>query len=393
VKLALSVFCESTRDALYFYAEHEGKTAWHGTADFISLIISLWNVMNVKTCSKGKHKRNETMDPIRTSCDWQLDFLKKFADFVQRWEVSNRPGLTRETFLALRHTCLALSDCATYLLDQLAFDVVLLGHLQSDPIESRFGWLRQMSGANYYISTKQVLDSDRKIRAVSLLKFSHMSLSEIDNAIHSSSSASRDNSPNYDDVADDLNDNLSFGFSPSTSDLNIIFYISGYIARSVCRTTRCDHCNEALSHSEDISPLNVDDDLPYTARAFFDSINRGGLKTPTELTFSLTVHCWRVYEEIRANSELMTKFLRAENQNKLFYKIMDRATCHPSIINCGLNNYLCTQGHNLTKLVVQRFFNCVAKNLVRHLTNAANQHGEPSSKRRKIAKLGSKAKE
>jgi hypothetical protein len=159
----------------------------------------------------------------------------------------------------------------------------MLGYLQSDPIESRFGWLRQMSGANYYISAKQVQDSDRKIRAVSLLKFSHMSLSEIDSAISTLSSDTHENSANYDVVADELNDNLLFQLSPTASDLNVIFYVSGYIARSVCRTTRCDHCNEALSNSEDIPPLTVDDDLPYASRAFFDSVNRGGLENANRI--------------------------------------------------------------------------------------------------------------
>ena len=80
-----------------------------------------------------------------------------------RWEESKKPGLTRETFLALHHTCLALADCASYLLDWKGFNFVLLGHLQSDAIERRFGWLRQMSGANYYISMRQVLESYRSL--------------------------------------------------------------------------------------------------------------------------------------------------------------------------------------------------------------------------------------
>ena len=71
------------------------------------------------------------------------------------------------------------------LLDRKAFNYVLLGHLQSDAIERRFGWLRQMSDANYYVSMRQVLESDRRIRAVSLLKFSGISLTEIDSAIQS----------------------------------------------------------------------------------------------------------------------------------------------------------------------------------------------------------------
>ena len=122
------------------------------------------------------------MDPIRSSHDWKLSFLSEFADFLSRCEAMEAAGLTKETFLALRHTCRALADCATYLMDVCHFKYVLLGSLQSDDLESRFGWLRQLSGANYYISMRQVMESDRKIRAVSLLKFSKFSLADIDQA-------------------------------------------------------------------------------------------------------------------------------------------------------------------------------------------------------------------
>jgi len=319
--------------------------------------------------------------------------LREFSSFVGKWEASGKPGLTRETFMAVRHTCLAVAECATYLLDQRAFEFVLLGYLQSDPIEARFGWLRQMSGANYYISMKQVLDSDRKIRAVSLLKFSNISLQEIDSAIQlsedSCGSAMKHNS-----IVDELVDKLTYGqaFLPSTSDLNIIYYVSGYIARSVSRITRCTACLEALSNSDDLQPMDLEDDMPYAARTFFDSVNRGGLKTPTDFTLLLTVHCWRIYEEIRSNSDVMKTFLAADNQISLFFEIMDRATCHQSVAEFGLNNYLCTSGHHLTKLVSHRFFNCVAKNLAKQMTNIANPHNEPPSKRRKIDKLTSKSK-
>ena len=123
--------------------------------------------MNVKTSSKGKCKLDITMDPVRSSTDWKLQFLDECADFLKRWKESKKPGLSRETFFAMQHTCKALAECARYLLDRRAFNYVLLGHLQSDGIESRFGWLRQLSGACYFISVKQILDSNRKIRAIS----------------------------------------------------------------------------------------------------------------------------------------------------------------------------------------------------------------------------------
>jgi len=41
------------RDALQFYADNEGKLSWASTADFLTLILKLWNVLNVKTRTKG----------------------------------------------------------------------------------------------------------------------------------------------------------------------------------------------------------------------------------------------------------------------------------------------------------------------------------------------------
>jgi len=83
VKLAVSVFFESTRDALQFYAANEGKSSWASTADFLTLILKLWNVLNVKTRTKGKHKRDYTMDPVQSSLEWKLEFLQKFVYTVK----------------------------------------------------------------------------------------------------------------------------------------------------------------------------------------------------------------------------------------------------------------------------------------------------------------------
>jgi hypothetical protein len=47
----------------------------------------------------------------------------------------------------------------------------LLNRFQSDDLEARFGQYRQMGGPNYeyHISVIQVLDSERKLKIVSLL--------------------------------------------------------------------------------------------------------------------------------------------------------------------------------------------------------------------------------
>ena len=84
VKLATSIFSESTRDALRFYGTQDGKSSWTGTADFLALIIKLWNVVNVKTSTKGKHKRDSTMDPVRSSLDWKLNKVISSLQSVEK---------------------------------------------------------------------------------------------------------------------------------------------------------------------------------------------------------------------------------------------------------------------------------------------------------------------
>ena len=389
VKLATSVFSESTRDALTFYATHENKSTWGGTADFITLILKLWNVMNVKSRTKGKHKRDYTMDPVSSPHDWKLDFLGEFADFLQRWESSKQPGLTRETFLALRHTCLALRDCARYLLNECGFNYVLFGYLQSDDLESRFGWLRQLSGANYFISMRQIVECDRKIRAVSLLKFDGFSLAEIDEAVQSSSQDERQ-STDDERTADTVAELITLNSWPTASDANVIYYVSGAIARSVIRITKCNNCKDLLvSSDKTMEPLQLEGTSNYKASSFFDNINRGGLCRPSDYCFLVAVQCWRVYEYIKLSTILKGKLLGAANQRHLFVKIMERATENGQLLVQG--NF-CAKGHDVKELVTIRFFNCVAKNLAKEITAAASSLNVQSAKKRKIAKLSGNSK-
>ena len=125
---------------------------------------------------------------------------------------------------------------------------------------------------------------------------------------------------------------LTYGHWPSSNDSNVISYVSVAIAISVVRTTRCDHCRESLISTDSLKPLELDASLDYSASTFLDSVNRGGLSKRTEYTFTLTVNCWRVFEEIRLTAELKSILLGATPQKSLFCKVMDRATdnvvCH-----------------------------------------------------------------
>ena len=82
VKLALAVFYESTVIGLKEYGFHE-------TASAIDLFLKLWNILNVSTSEIGKHKRDISRDPVRSTADWKLKFLTDFGHYVSFWKNSN----------------------------------------------------------------------------------------------------------------------------------------------------------------------------------------------------------------------------------------------------------------------------------------------------------------
>jgi len=120
-----------------------------------------------------------------------------------------------------------------------------------------------------YVSTKQVMDNDHVIQAVSLLKCSCISLTEMYAAINSKTLLATVGSASEDLTADDVTEQLTYKHVPGTNDLNVIYYVAGFIARSVCRTTKCDSCRETLHEEETAELMECVDRRQNTATSFF----------------------------------------------------------------------------------------------------------------------------
>src|SRR6218665_2755256 len=211
-----------------------------------------------------------------------------------------------------------------------------------------------------------------------------------DDVIHSDASRMLNTSNSAEDsLADSMAEALKHLRWPSSSDANIIFYVSGAMARSVVRITRCEHCKEELVNPDPLAPIEMDEVLDYGAATLLEDVNRGGLTRPSDYTFELAINCWRVFEAIKSSSSLKAQLLAAECQRSLFVKIIDRVT---DISNCGqplVSENFCVRGHDLKLLLVQRLFNCFAKNAIKQLNTEANEGSRQPAKRRKIIKLSS----
>ncbi len=64
---------------------------------------------------------------------------------------------------------------------------------------------------------------------------------------------------------------------PTPSDANIIYYVSGAIAKSVLAATKCNDCKEALLNEGALEPLQYESVLLHKADTFLKDIDRGGL--------------------------------------------------------------------------------------------------------------------
>ena len=57
----------------------------------------------------------------------------------------------------------SIAEKALYLIQQHDFSYVLLGKLQCDPIEGRFGMYHELNGAPYFVRVRQILLAEKKI--------------------------------------------------------------------------------------------------------------------------------------------------------------------------------------------------------------------------------------
>ena len=140
--LADACFHESTVHALKYYGEHgythygeHGYTHFQPTAEVLQIVGNWWNIVNVKSRTIGRNKRDTYRDETSDkNCD-AIKYSRCVADWFERWKIRNPSGgLSRETAFAVKHSTLTIIELVEYLLTKEEF--VLLRLIQSDYLES-----------------------------------------------------------------------------------------------------------------------------------------------------------------------------------------------------------------------------------------------------------------
>ena len=400
VSLADSAFHESTIAGLEFYGKN-GHPEFLNTVPFLKLIRRWWNVCNVKTPMLGIKKRDPSRQPITKVDDEKIQFLLDFAKWLGEWQESKTNGLSKETFIAVKQTSVALALLAKYLLEHCKFKYVLLGQVQSDELEQHFGKYRQLLGGNFFVSVRQVLEAEKIIRMKSLIRYSNLSVGEIKTLLADDKEVDEHVIQQILDCLGEYEMNLD---ENNLAEQNILFYIAGYIARSLRKNMACEECGNQLIASMKTPKIQmeVNEELTNQQREarddFLNQINRGGLCTPSDLTFIACIFAENLFDAIMQNVTAKDLLLTSKSPILVFSKVTVQFA-QMSHGGRGFSNQQCNVGHEFLEVfhqISRRLFNIMMKNFVaevnsntRKLKGQKREGGIKSDKGRKVLKLQS----
>ena len=348
----------------------------------------------------GQKLRDPVRNPISMEDLGGIQFLKKFSEWLKTWEnmsdTSNK--LSRETFLTSIQTTLGLIGVAIYLLENRNFDYVLLGMITSDPIERRFGWYRQLGGANYYLSVRQFLEAEKKIRLQTLIKFGNISFIEACEVLSASQKAC-DFKNEAQTVINMVGSDFETDFEANDEE-GILYFTAGFVARGEAKKLKkCDSCLNLFVKSKEPPKIDFDSDLGDKKRDFMDQINRGGLCTPTDSVYISVLHARQLYNEIHEKRNVRDYFLSLKNQREVFCEAFQLKMMNDSN-TCVLLEQECKNNHKFSERIssiASRIFNIFSKNFIAEINDRIHEERKRSnaddskkcSKSRKIKKLQS----
>lgn len=399
VELADRCFHESTIHALEWFANN-GKPMWGETANFFKLVRRFWNAVNVKNPKLGIFKRDDSRRPITVNYQSQVEFLSAFLNWLEEWEqmAGKRGGLSKETFCAIRQTTAGLIQLSNYLLEEKHLSYVLLGLINSDPLEKRFGWYRQLSGANYYLSLKQFLEAEKKIRLKCLVQFAHLNIQEIQEVFAGIGGTKEEIDADVEKLYGMINFDSIHDALESDGQEGIMFYVAGYIVRGLLKKSKCDDCSSVLASSRSSPKLLIDgndNEILESKNTFLEMINRGGLCTPSDAAYMVCVHAAKLKEEIFMDDRTRREFLSFNHPQAVFVETLKQVLLS-SDDTVSLLRTECKRKHrfdvHFTELV-SRFFNVMCKNIVAEINSELHENRKRKSnddrKNRKISKLQS----
>ena len=360
--------------------------------------------MNVKSISKGRRKRCADMEPISmTNIGEFSGFMCKFVSWLNDWMLSGKRGLSKQTFSSCIQTSSTFPLLLQHLLEVKQLSYILTGNIQSDPLEKRFGRYRQLSGANYFGSVRQFLDAEKSIRVKSLIKFSGYTMREVNYILGKDEAKMQSEVKFHGNAIIEMLLPKPDVAQMTGIDADIVYYVAGFISKSVKKTVKCTACGNMLGDNSEMK-MRIEGLIPENCQSFVDEINRGGLIKPSDIVFITCVISWDVYSQIMENIEAKSTFMSSKMHRRVFnFVVQEKIKDDDRYID--ILKTTCLQNHLFVDLftkVVNKFFNCMCKNFASEINsnvhrnkkrnnvqNISEQSNKPTRNSTKIRKLQS----
>ena len=269
-----------------------------------------------------------------------------------------------------------------YLCTHLNFKYVLLGKFQTDDLEARFGQYRQMSGAHYNISVAQVVESEKKLKTLSIIKvfsakhheieIKDICIDEKETTVESTSCDISD----FEDISYELG-----SVDISENDVVGITYIGGYVCHKMLTHLQCDSCKSRFVLLDKKTLLNS------KAISYFTVIDRGKLQYPSDFVINSLLISLRVFKVIICD-RYENKFLKCKCQRKVLLSVicnvLDNINIEPCI-SCSTDLTV------LFKKCLFKFCNILLNNYTKlKKQNLISDSKQKCTKKRKLDKLSNK---
>ena len=137
-------------------------------------------------------------------------------------------------------------------------------------------------------------------------------------------------------------------------DANIIFFVRGYIDRSISRRRKCSVYRELLVDGNKF--CNIDDSIPVENKQLFLQVEKGGVYAPTEFTYAVTALSVRFYTAIYTNTTVKRKLFASSNQWADFTLVTTNVLKAEGTRSCKT----CASGQSLHLAALQKMQSCIA---------------------------------
>jgi hypothetical protein len=244
-----------------------------------------------------------------------------------------------------------------------------------------------MSGSNFYISHKQLVQSEAKIRITMLIGYSELSMSEIQ-AVDFTPTI--EYSPTLEDVHLFSEAIIVGSMNLEPNELNVILFTGGYCARKLVKRFTCNDCTSLLQASQCTLPEAdfESSNSSMSSRSLFNSVNRGKLTCPSDDVYLLCVVCYYSFSCIKRHEQFYSKFLSSPSSSNYFSCIVNEVLSSSTTYS-ELFSQSCMSGHSqesAKSVIVKTFFNILANGFVKDADSRTLTH---SRDKQKIVKLSS----